>query len=53
MPLAKEIASYIDDVAPHAAQQRLVDMFFAGRTPMPFGVDTEFDEIDETIEEGF
>lgn len=31
MPLSKELVSYIEDAAPQATQQRLIDMFFAGR----------------------
>ena len=31
MPLSREIVSYIDDAAPQANQQRLIDMFSAVR----------------------
>jgi hypothetical protein len=43
IPLSKEIASYIDDAAPQAWQQRLVDMFFAGKYS-PISMDPEYDE---------
>ena len=31
LPLSKELVSFIDDAAPMAGQQRLIDMFFAGK----------------------
>jgi len=44
VPLSKEIVSYIDDAAPQANQQRLIDMFFAGKFS-PIRVEEEdFDE---------
>ena len=47
MPLSKEIVSYIDDAAPQANQQRLIDMFFAGKFS-PIRVEDDYDdEIDE------
>ena len=52
MPLSKEIVSYIDDAAPQANQQRLIDMFFAGKFS-PIRVDDdyddEYDEFDELL----
>jgi hypothetical protein len=49
MPLSKEIVSYIDDAAPQANQQRLIDMFFAGKFS-PIAVDEDYDdEIDDLI----
>ena len=50
MPLSKEIVSYIDDAAPQANQQRLIDMFFAGKFS-PITVDEDYDdEIDDLID---
>ena len=46
LPLSKEIASYIDDAVPQAGQQRLVDMFFAGRYT-PISMDSEYDDGEE------
>ena len=31
LPLTKELASYLDDVAPDAQQTRIINMFFAGK----------------------
>ena len=50
VPLSKEIASYIDDAAPQAWQQRLVDMFFAGKYS-PISMDPECDEDCDEDEE--
>ncbi len=50
IPLSKEIASYIDDAAPQAWQQRLVDMFFAGKYS-PISMDPEDDEIGDEGED--
>ena len=47
MPLSKEIVSYIDDAAPQANQQRLIDMFFAGKFS-PIRVANDYDDLDET-----
>ncbi|MGP1507768.1 MAG: hypothetical protein ACTTJW_02680 [Sphaerochaeta sp.] len=47
LPLSKELVSYIEDAAPQASQQRLIDMFFAGKfSPVQFddGEDDVFDE---------
>ena len=46
MPLSKEIVSYIDDAAPQANQQRLIDMFFAGKFS-PIQVAHDYDDVDE------
>ena len=44
MPLSKELVSYIDDAAPQANQQRLIDMFFAGKfSPIRVDDDDDFD----------
>ena len=52
MPLSKEIVSYIDDAAPQANQQRLIDMFFAGKfSPIRVEDDDYEDEIDEFFPE--
>ncbi len=54
MPLSKELVSYIDDAAPRANQQRLIDMFFAGKFS-PIKVDDDYDddidEFDEFLKE--
>ena len=51
MPLSKEIVSYIDDAAPQANQQRLIDMFFAGKFS-PIRVEEDYDDdINEFINE--
>lgn len=47
MPLSKEIVSYIDDAAPQANQQRLIDMFFAGKFS-PIQVAHDYDDVDES-----
>ncbi len=44
MPLSKELVSYIDDAAPQANQQRLIDMFFAGKfSPISVNDDDDYD----------
>jgi len=43
MPLSKELVSYIDDAAPQANQQRLIDMFFAGKFSPTFVNDDDYD----------
>lgn len=51
IPLSKELVSYIDDAAPQANQQRLVDMFFAGKFS-PIRVEDDYDDdINEFINE--
>ena len=50
MPLSKEIVSYIDDAAPQANQQRLIDMFFAGKFS-PIRVAHDYDDLDEFDED--
>lgn len=50
IPLSKELVSYIEDAAPQAGQQRLIDMFFAGKfSPVP--MDDECEDEDDFIEE--
>ncbi|MCF0261919.1 MAG: hypothetical protein HUK23_03295 [Sphaerochaetaceae bacterium] len=45
MPVSKELVSYIDDAAPQAIQQRLIDMFFAGNySPISYNEDEEYEE---------
>lgn len=45
MPLSKELVSYIDDAAPQANQQRLIDMFFAGKfSPVAVHDDDDYEE---------
>ncbi len=43
MPLSKELVSYIDDAAPQATQQRLIDMFFAGKFSPTLISDDDYD----------
>ena len=43
MPLSKELVSYIDDAAPQATQQRLIDMFFAGKFSPTLINDDDYD----------
>ena len=50
MPLSREIVSYIDDAAPQANQQRLIDMFFAGKFS-PIRVAHDYDDYDEAEDE--
>ena len=51
IPLSKELVSYIDDAAPQANQQRLIDMFFAGKFS-PIRVEEDYDDdFDEFINE--
>lgn len=51
IPLSKELVSYIDDAAPQANQQRLIDMFFAGKFS-PIRVEEDYDDdINEFINE--
>ena len=50
MPLSKEIVSYIDDAAPQANQQRLIDMFFAGKFS-PIQVAHDYDDLDDESED--
>ena len=49
LPLSKELVSYIDDAAPQANQQRLIDMFFAGKfSPIAIN-DEDFEDDYEDI----
>lgn len=50
MPLSKEIVSYIDDAAPQANQQRLIDMFFAGKFS-PVRVAHDYDDAEDEFDE--
>ena len=50
MPLSREIVSYIDDAAPQANQQRLIDMFFAGKFS-PIQVAHDYDDLDDELED--
>ena len=50
MPLSKEIVSYIDDAAPQANQQRLIDMFFAGKFS-PIRVAHDYDDPEDEFDE--
>ena len=50
MPLSKEIVSYIDDAAPQANQQRLIDMFFAGKFS-PIRVEDDYDDGSDEFDE--
>ena len=50
MPLSKEIVSYIDDAAPQGIQQRLIDMFFAGKFS-PIQVAHDYDDLDDESED--
>ncbi len=50
-PLSKEIVSYIDDAAPQATQQRLIDMFFAGKFSPTLIKDDEYDDYDFDFED--
>jgi len=46
LPLSKELVSYIDDAAPQANQQRLIEMFFAGKfSPVAIDDDDDFDDV--------
>ena len=50
MPLSREIVSYIDDAAPQANQQRLIDMFFAGKFS-PIQVAHDYDDAEDEFED--
>ncbi|MCR5442762.1 MAG: hypothetical protein K6E89_03315 [Sphaerochaetaceae bacterium] len=53
LPLSKELVSYIDDAAPQANQQRLIDMFFAGKfSPIAINDDDE-DEYEDALDNVF
>ena len=53
-PLSKELVSYIDDVAPQANQQRLIDMFFAGKfSPIAINDDDYEDEYEDALDNVF
>lgn len=48
LPLSKELVSYIDDAAPQANQQRLIEMFFAGKfSPVAIDDDGDYDDVIE------
>ena len=52
IPLSKELASFIDDASPAVGQQRLIDMFFAGKfSPFSMSDDEIFDDVDDILEE--
>ena len=54
LPLSKELVSYIDDAAPQANQQRLIEMFFAGKfSPVAISDDDYEDEYDDVLDETF
>lgn len=46
LPLSKELASYIDDVAPDAQNTRIINMFFAGKF-QPINIEEDDFESDE------
>lgn len=46
LPLSKELVSYLDDAVPQASQQRIIDMFFAGRFS-PVCVDEEQEQEED------
>ena len=51
LPLSKELVSYIDDAAPQANQQRLIDMFFAGKfSPIAINDEDLEDEYDDILD---
>lgn len=51
LPLSKELVSYIDDAAPQANQQRLIDMFFAGKfSPIAINDEEIEDEYDDILD---
>ena len=53
-PLSKELVSYIDDAAPQANQQRLIDMFFAGKfSPIAINDDEYEDEYEDALDNVF
>jgi len=53
IPMSKELASFIDDASPATGQQRLIDMFFAGKfSPFSMADDDEIiDDIDDLLDE--
>ena len=54
LPLSKELVSYIDDAAPQANQQRLIEMFFAGKfSPVAINEDDYEDEYDDVLDDAF
>lgn len=46
MPISKELASYLEDVAPDAQQTRIINMFFAGQF-RPIELDSDDFDGDE------
>ena len=53
LPLSKELVSYIDDVAPQANQQRLIEMFFAGKfSPVAIDDEDEYEDVYDDVLEG-
>ena len=53
LPLSKELVSYIDDAAPQANQQRLIEMFFAGKfSPVAIDDDDDYDDVYEDVIDG-
>ena len=54
LPLSKELVSYIDDAAPQANQQRLIDMFFAGKfSPIAINDEDFEDEYEDSVDNLF
>lgn len=54
LPLSKELVSYIDDAAPQANQQRLIEMFFAGKfSPVAINDDDYEDDFDDVLGDTF
>ena len=54
LPLSKELVSYIDDAAPQANQQRLIDMFFAGKfSPIAINDEDFDDEYEDAVDNLF
>lgn len=54
LPLSKELVSYIDDAAPQANQQRLIEMFFAGKfSPVAINDDDYEDDYDDVLGDAF
>lgn len=54
LPLSKELVSYIDDAAPQANQQRLIEMFFAGKfSPVAINDDDYEDDYDDVLGDTF
>ena len=53
LPLSKELVSYIDDAAPQANQQRLIEMFFAGKfSPVAIDDEDDYEDVYDDVLEG-